>query len=248
MVHLYNILRLCMFFTLAGVISVFVISTVEAQQTTAVINGVVYEADASVKADASIVAVHVASGARWTTTTSSSGSFHISGLRPGGPCTVSNEPIDDDDTQLLYVPTGPDDPNVIFAPGFDMAGFDALLASESCLSKFRGKIAKKNSCNSPSYTRLDMRFTQEIRLPNIRWVGDSNLQFIIDFENLGNLINSDWGRYEQISFPHTKQVVTQDGDLGPDGELIFNSFRDENFSVSSSASLWKTQFGLRYNF
>jgi len=26
-----------------------------------------------------------------------------------------NEPIDDDDTQLLYVPTGPDDPNVIFA-------------------------------------------------------------------------------------------------------------------------------------
>ena len=159
-----------------------------------------------------------------------------------------NEPIDDDDTQLLYVPTGPDDPNVIFAPGFDMAGFDALLSSESCLNKFRGKIARKNSCNSPSYTKLDMRFTQEIRLPNARWVGDSNLQFIIDFENLGNLINSDWGRYEQISFPFTKQVVTLDEDLGPNGELIFDSFRDENYSVSGSASLWKIQFGLRYNF
>lgn len=159
-----------------------------------------------------------------------------------------NEPIDDDDTQLLYVPSGPNDPNVIYGSGFDMAGFEALLASESCLSKFRGKIATKNSCNSPTYNRLDMRFTQEFRLPNISWLGDSNLQFIIDFENLGNLINNDWGRYEQIGFPFTKQVVTLDGDLGPNGELIFKSFRDENFSVSSATSLWKIQFGLRYNF
>ena len=159
-----------------------------------------------------------------------------------------NEPIDDDDTQLLYVPTGPDDPNVIFAEGFDMAGFESLLDSESCLSKFRGSIATKNSCNSPSYTKVDLRFTQEIRLPSMRWLGDSNLQFIMDIENLGNLINSDWGRYEQISFPFTKQVVTLDGDLGPNGELIYNSFRDENFSVSNTASLWKIQFGFRYNF
>ncbi|NOR20101.1 MAG: TonB-dependent receptor plug domain-containing protein [Xanthomonadales bacterium] len=159
-----------------------------------------------------------------------------------------NEPIDDDDTQLLYVPTGLSDPNVIFAPGFDYAAFDAMVEGESCLKKFRGKIAKKNSCNSPTYSRLDMRFTQEIRLPDIRWVGNSNLQFIIDIENLGNLLNDDWGRYEQIGFPFTKQTVTLDGDLGPDGELIFNSFRDENFSVSGLPSLWKVQFGLRYNF
>jgi len=159
-----------------------------------------------------------------------------------------NEPIDDDDTQLLYVPTGPDDPNVIFGSGFDMAGFEALLDGESCLSKFRGGIATKNSCNSSSYTKVDFRFTQEIRLPNMRWLGDSNLQFIMDIENLGNLINSDWGRAEQISFPFTKQVVTLDQDLGPNGELIFNSFRDENQTVGNLASLWKIQFGLRYNF
>ena len=89
MAHLSNVLRLCMFFTMAGIISVFTISNVEAQQTTATIDGVVYEADGSAKADASIEAVHVASGALWTTTTTSSGNFHISGLRPGGPYTVS---------------------------------------------------------------------------------------------------------------------------------------------------------------
>ena len=159
-----------------------------------------------------------------------------------------NEPIDDDDTQLLYVPTGPDDPNVIFASGFDIDGFESLLNSESCIGQFRGEIAKKNSCTSPWTTRVDMRFTQALRLPGVRFLGESSLEFILDIENLGNLINSDWGRVEQISFPFTKQVVTLDQDLGPNGELIFNSFRDENFSVSNLASLWKIQFGLRYNF
>ncbi len=168
--------------------------------------------------------------------------------RANGDTFGGNEPIDDDDSQLLYVPTGPTDPNVIFAPGFDYAAFDALIESEKCLKKYRGKIAKKNSCNSPSYSRLDMRFTQEIRLPNAAWVGDSNLQFIVDIENLGNLINSDWGRYEQIGFPFTAEAVTLDQDLGPNGELVYNSYRAQNFSVSSLPSLWKVQFGLRYNF
>ncbi len=102
-----------------------------------------------------------------------------------------------------------------------MDGFESLLASESCLSQFRGRIAEKNSCNSPSYTKVDFRFTQEIRLPNGPWLGDSNLQFIFDIENLGNLINSDWGRYEQYSFPFRKATVTLDGDSGT--ELIFET-------------------------
>jgi hypothetical protein len=79
-------------------------------------------------------------------------------------------------------------------------------------------------------------------------LSDSNLQFIIDIENLGNLLNSDWGRYEQYSFPFRKATVTLDGDLGPNGELIYNRFSDFGPNVSNSASLWKIQFGLRYNF
>ncbi len=157
-----------------------------------------------------------------------------------------NEPVDDDDTQLLYVPSGPNDPIVMYGSGFDLDGFNAMIDKESCLK--RGKISKKNACTSPSYTRADLRFTQEIRIPSIRWLSDSNLQFIIDIENLGNLLNSDWGRYEQISFPFRKATVTLDGDLGPNGELIYNSFRDFGPNVSNSASLWKIQFGLRYNF
>ncbi len=63
-----------------------------------------------------------------------------------------------------------------------------------------------------------------------------------------NLINDDWGRVEQIGFPFTAQVITLDQDLGPNNELIFNSFRNENPSVFNTSSLWKVQMGLRYRF
>jgi outer membrane receptor for ferrienterochelin and colicin len=159
-----------------------------------------------------------------------------------------NEPIDDDDTQLLYVPTGPDDPNVIFGPDFDMAGWEELLASKPCLSKFKGKIAKQNSCTSPSNTRIDMRYIHEFKLPGGSFLGDNSIEIILDIENLANLLNNDWGRVEQIGFPFTANVINLDQDLGPNNELIFNRFRNENYTVFNAPSLWKAGLSLRYRF
>ncbi len=164
-----------------------------------------------------------------------------------------NEPIDDDDTQLLYVPTGPGDPNVIYGANssgvpFDQAGFEALIDSESCLGKFRGRIATQNSCSSSYTTRMDLRFTQAIRLKSVPFLGESSFKFILDIENLGNLLNDDWGRVEQIGFPFTKQVVTLNQDFGPNGELIYDSFRDESQNVANLASLWKIQMGISFSF
>ncbi len=159
-----------------------------------------------------------------------------------------NEPIDDDNTQLLYVPTGPLDSNVIFDPGFDLVGFEALIDSEPCLSKFRGGIATKNSCTSSYTTRVDMRFTQAIRLPSAPFLGESNFKIFVDIENLGNLLSDDWGRVEQVSFPFTKPVVELDQDFGPNGELIYNDFSDSDQTVFNLPSLWKIQLGASFNF
>ena len=59
-----------------------------AQETTSVIRGNVTTSGAPV-AGASVVAVHVPSGTRSTATTSADGTFTLSGLRVGGPYTVS---------------------------------------------------------------------------------------------------------------------------------------------------------------
>ena len=71
----------------------------------------------------------------------------------------------------------------------------------------------------------------------------------MDIENLGNLISHDNGRFEQHGYPtYARQVVTLDQDLGPNGELIYKSFRNYDYSVNSQASLWKVLLGLRYRF
>jgi len=95
---------------------------------------------------------------------------------------------------------------------------------------------------------MDLRFTQAIRLKSVPFLGESSFKFILDIENLGNLLNDDWGRVEQIGFPFTKQVVTLDQDFGPNGELIYNSFRDESQTVFNLASLWKIQLGVSFSF
>jgi outer membrane receptor for ferrienterochelin and colicin len=159
-----------------------------------------------------------------------------------------NEPIDDDDTQLLYVPTGASDPNVIYAAGFDLAAFDALVDSTPCLSKYRGQIVPQNACTSSYTTRMDMRFTQAIRLNSVPFLGESGFTLYLDIENLGNLLNDDWGRVQQISFPFTAEAVTLDQDLGPNNELIFDSYRSQSQSVSNTASLWKVQLGASFSF
>lgn len=159
-----------------------------------------------------------------------------------------NEPIDDDDTQLLYVPSGANDPVVIYAADFDVAAFNSLIDSDSCLSRFRGQIARKNACTSRDTTRVDLRLTQAVRFNSMPFLGESNFTLFLDVENLGNLINDDWGRVEQIGFPFTNQLVTLDQDLGPNGELIFNSFRDENPTVISLPSLWRIQLGASFSF
>ena len=159
-----------------------------------------------------------------------------------------NEPIDDDDTQLLYVPTGASDPNVIYGPGFDVAAFDTLINNNPCLSGQRGQIVRKNSCGSRYTTRVDLRLTQAVRLNSVPFLGESSFKVYVDIENLGNLLNDDWGRVDLISFPFTNELVTLDSDLGPNNELIFNSFRNGSPSVQQIPSLWKIQIGASFNF
>ena len=167
-----------------------------------------------------------------------------------------NEPIDDDDTQLLYVPSGPSDPNVIYGSitddgdviPFDLAGFNALVDGTPCLRSSRGSITSKNSCTSSYTTKIDMRFTQAIRLKSVPLLGESNFKIILDIENLGNLLNDDWGRVQQIGFPFTAEVVTLDSDFGPNGELIYNSFQNQSPTVFNLPSLWKIQLGASFSF
>jgi len=153
---------------------------------------------------------------------------------------------------LFYVPNGPGDANVVYAPTtnggvvtpFDEAGFFAFL-DENGLNDFAGEIAPRNAFNDDWWLKVDMRISQE--LPGFR-EGDRASIFAV-MENVGNFINSDWGVLRQNGFPNTAQIVDVAYDAAANQYTYSNFDANSNEgSVSVGASTWEVRFGAKYDF
>lgn len=150
------------------------------------------------------------------------------------------------DRQLVYVPTGVNDPNVTFAGALAdparQAEFFAMLDSTG-LSKYAGQIAPRNEFDSDWFTKFDLRIEQEV--PGFYDNHKGSVYFMI--ENLGNLLNDDWGVMKEASFPRMQAVV--DATLNNDGTYTYNNFRaPAGQSLVSDASLWTMRLGVKYKF
>lgn len=154
-----------------------------------------------------------------------------------------------DSRSLLYVPTGPSDPNVIFDPGFDQQGFFDYAAAAG-LTKYGGGIAPRNEFNAPWWSKMDLRVSQDI--PGFSENHYAQVFFII--ENLTNLLNDDWGVYYEQSFPRTRAIAEVElNDNGTpadftDDRYEFLSFFPLSSSRVTSPSLWSMRLGFSYNF
>uniref|UniRef100_A0A486XQ68 Oar-like outer membrane protein protein, OmpA family n=1 Tax=Rheinheimera sp. BAL341 TaxID=1708203 RepID=A0A486XQ68_9GAMM len=153
--------------------------------------------------------------------------------------------------QLLYVPTGMDDPNVVWGgvtdrngnyTPFDTEGFFKLV-NESGLSKYAGGIADRNEFYSDWWTKVDLRITQE--LPGFMQGHKAKAFFVID--NLTNLLNDDWGVLYEARFPQTASVVA--ASVNDQGQYVFNQFTNrEPQGRVATPSLWRMKIGIEYNF
>lgn len=156
--------------------------------------------------------------------------------------------------QLLYVPTGPTDPNVVYQNGTNAAQpnaagtrdqLDAYINGNECLSRYRGQSIPRNTCRNDWYYDLDLRFSQEIPGPG-RLIGvRDKLRVYADFDNFLNLLDSAWNirRSRGSSIP----VLT--GGVDAQGRYNYYNFNpnDDN-DVTTSASLWRIQVGVNYSF
>ncbi|MFT5809177.1 MAG: outer membrane receptor for ferrienterochelin and colicin [Moritella dasanensis] len=143
-------------------------------------------------------------------------------------------------SQSLYIPTGADDALVTYADGFDQAGFFDYVNSESCLSDNAGTISRRHACASNWIHRIDLRLLQEIKITD-----DQAIEVILDLENIGNMLNDDWGRAESYNQPFNAPVV----DVAIDGgQYVYSNFTQPVPAVAKIPSVWKVQLGVRYKF
>ncbi len=161
---------------------------------------------------------------------------------------------------LLYVPTSGGDPRVSFDTPATEAAFNALVDSTG-LRKFRGQVAPRNAFNSPWNTKIDLHVEQELPVP---FFDQARFTLFGDIENVGNLINSDWGQVREFSFPGTipavrVQCLTAPAATGTPGTVAANAgqacaqYRYSNATntppqVFSRQSLYAIRVGARFTF
>ena len=147
---------------------------------------------------------------------------------------------DANNRHLLYVPTGAGDPAVNFGANFPQQEFFDFAAANGLAG---GTFAERNGVNATWSSRVDLRVDQEIPL----FVDDLKARGFVKIYNLGNMLNSDWGRQYDAPFSSVRVV---DGFYDPGADVYnYNSFSAADPSdLQTFPSLWEVRAGIEINF
>ena len=163
---------------------------------------------------------------------------------------------------LLYVPqvdaasglvTATSDPIVRYAAAFNLADFNDFL-KRTGLIEYAGQISPRNGFRSPDVTTFDLHIAQEI--PAF-FPGGARLELYGDIENLGNLLNDEWGVIQQYNSPYSSSAnvdavncarTTTNCVAGAGNYYTYTAFRAAQPSAFTTGSVWQVKFGVRYKF
>lgn len=149
---------------------------------------------------------------------------------------------------LLYIPTGPGD--VIVGQGAtqaaEEAAFWAFVNGNEYLNSHRGQVAQRNDARGPWVNQFDLQVSQEF--PGF-WKGHK-AELTLDILNVGNLIDKDWGRVDEVAFPAMRGVVEYGGIDPSTGKYVYRFNTPDNLTVydDKGISRWAAQISVRYKF
>ena len=145
---------------------------------------------------------------------------------------------------LLYIPKGPGD--VKFGSAAEEAAFWAYVGQDKYLQSHLGEVAQRNAARAPWVKNVDMRISQE--LPG--FMKGHKSEIWLDILNVGNLINKDWGRIEEIPFPGSRGIVEYGGIDAATGKYVYRWNGADNTAIydDRGISRWALQVGFRYKF
>jgi hypothetical protein len=147
------------------------------------------------------------------------------------------------ENDLIYVPRDADD-IILTSNNYDR--LNQFIEGDDALSESRGKIFDRMGARVPWQTYLDVRFAQEIPIPTL---AGHRFELTVDILNVLNLLDGDWGyskfvdqqRYRLLSFQGLDAATQKP-------KFSFNDAKMDPYDISSLASRWQMQIGLRYTF
>jgi len=172
---------------------------------------------------------------------------------------------------LLYIPSNSNDltfaditgadGGVVFTAAQQKAAFDRFVSNDKSLSDSKGGYVTRNGGLLPWQNRWDFRLLQDIFVSEGRQGRRHTLQFSLDIMNVGNLLNKNWGLYQQLNagsqYNYALLNVKSVSDAGvPTFNMI--TIKDANGktvlpetpfrNTFNTTSTWGMQIGLRYSF
>ena len=147
---------------------------------------------------------------------------------------------------LMYIPR--DASEIRFTTPSEEAMFWQIV-SDNGLGSYRGGVVPRNSAFAPWTNSFDLRVTQE--LPG--FFEGNKAEIYLDLQNVGNLLNKDWGRIDEIFFQSSggqaRSFVNFAG-VDPNGHYVYDVVNLEKLGRrdNSGESRWAVQLGFRYEF
>ncbi|MDJ0979055.1 MAG: TonB-dependent receptor [Erythrobacter sp.] len=133
-----------------------------------------------------------------------------------------------------------------------------------------GETIERNTCRNDWFFDVDFRISQEIPfIGNLTGIADDRIEFFADFSNFLNLLDSSWNvlrqRNSRVDLVDAGIEIDDPEDLVPDADgdfdqisagavdsqgrySISNFAPDDDNDVTQSASAWRIQIGVRYEF
>jgi carboxypeptidase family protein len=171
---------------------------------------------------------------------------------------IFNDSVSGNNNALLYIPTGPTDPNI--SPASNMAAVQQLTdfaTSLRCARPYIGRSIPRNTCTNDWYFDLDLSFSQELpgpgRLFGINGVRDTFKVYAM-FDNFLNFLDESWNIQRRRNFAGLQEVATLGGaGFDAQGRYIINGFLGQAFFdnanfINVSGSVWRVKVGISYEF
>ncbi len=148
---------------------------------------------------------------------------------------------------LIYIPTASEIGSMQFSgdaasQAAQATALENFIQQDDYLSGRRGDYAERYGALSPWRGRWDFKFIQGYKLSET-----SGFEFSLDFLNIGNMLNSDWG---VLQFPTSQQPIGVSVDNAGNPTYTFSENQEQKTFVNDNSLLsrWQLQAGLRYRF
>ncbi|GAA4508355.1 carboxypeptidase regulatory-like domain-containing protein [Hymenobacter ginsengisoli] len=182
--------------------------------------------------------------------------------------------------QLAFIPGSASDitlvsransnsPYTVEASGAQYAALNSFISNDPYLSTRRGQYAERNGARTPWNNQADVRFMLETKLGKLDADATGavpsahTIQISFDIVNVGNLLNSSWGRQyfvpntfnstlgtglTQVAYADANGNVSNTYSAGQYNRPAFTFGTPATYSIDQLASRWQGQLGVRYSF